>query len=68
MFLLQEVAVFEINRLLSDKKQELLLYFRGRAEESLEKIRSDYGTHQFRESATAINRAIVSTKDERLSR
>lgn len=55
--------MFEINRSLGERKQELLLYFRGRAEESLEKIRNEYGVHQFRESATAINRAIMGTKD-----
>ncbi|MHB8596212.1 MAG: hypothetical protein ACYDER_05305 [Ktedonobacteraceae bacterium] len=55
--------MLDIDRGLSNRKEELLRYFRGRAAESLEEIRRIYGTTQFRKSAGAINKAIISTKD-----
>lgn len=50
-------------RALTDQKEALLQYFRDRAAESLEEVKRTYGVNQFKERATAINRAIKKTED-----
>lgn len=52
-----------IDKLLRNRKEELLRYFRDRAAESLEEIRRTYGMAQVNEQAAAINRAIITTKN-----
>lgn len=49
-------------RPLSEKKDQLLAYFRQRAAEALEEIRTTYGVKQIKERATAINREIIQTE------
>jgi len=46
-----------IDKSLNIKKEELLNYFRNRAEELLSEIKFTYGNAQFKEQASAINRA-----------
>jgi len=53
-----------IDKLLRNRKEELLRYFRDRAAESLEEIRRTYGMAQVNEQAAAINRAIITTKNK----
>lgn len=52
-----------IDKSLSARKKELLIYFRERATESLEEIRRAYGSTEFKEQASAINRATIETRD-----
>lgn len=51
-----------LTKTLANSKQELLVYFRSRAKESLEEIRRIYGIKQYKEQASAINKAIVEAK------
>jgi hypothetical protein len=48
---------------LKEKKEELLTYFRNRAVEALDEIRRNYGVKQFKEQASAINKAIVGARN-----
>ncbi|MCK9220968.1 MAG: hypothetical protein M0P47_13095 [Bacteroidales bacterium] len=52
-----------IDKTLSKKKEDLLNYFRNRAEEFLSEIKLTYGNTQFKKQASAINKALVETKD-----
>src|ERR1051326_630769 len=52
-----------LDKTLSNRKAELLSYFRSRASESLEEIRRTYGTTKLNEQASAINRAISGTRN-----
>jgi len=52
-----------IDKLLSARKEELLNYFRERANESLEEIKRIYGSTEFKNQASAINKATTETKD-----
>lgn len=52
-----------IDKSLGARKGDLLTYFRERANESLEEIRRNYGNTEFRQQASAINRATIETKD-----
>lgn len=56
------------NRRLSSRKAELLEYFRHRAGESLERIKSTYASREFKEKASAINRAIIEMRQEVIDR
>lgn len=53
----------KIDKSLKNKKNELLQYFRSRAEEFLGEIKLTYGNTQFREQASAINKSLIETKD-----
>lgn len=55
--------MFSVDKTLQGRKEELLSYFRDRAAESLEEIVRTYGIDQFRERASAINRAIASARN-----
>ena len=48
----------------NSRKAELLSYLRSRAVEYLNDIRQQFGERQFRERATAINRALVKEKQQ----
>ena len=52
-----------IDKSLSARKKRLLTYFRERATESLEEIRRTYAATEFKEQASAINRATIETRD-----
>lgn len=52
-----------IDKLLCERKEELLDYFRDRANESLEEVRRTYGNIEFRAQARGINRACIETRD-----
>jgi len=52
-----------INKSLSARKEELLNYFRERANESLEEIKHIYGSTEFKNQASAINKATIETKN-----
>ncbi|MCL2598246.1 MAG: hypothetical protein FWD66_11490 [Paludibacter sp.] len=52
-----------IDKSLSNKKADLLNYFRNRAEEFLSEIKLTYGNIQFKEQASAINKSLIETKD-----
>jgi len=54
--------MIDLDQTLSDKKVELLNYFRERAAASLEEIKRTYTNSQFREQASAINTAIKETR------
>jgi len=55
--------MISIDRSLSTRKEELLNYFRERANESLEEIKRIYGSTEFKNQASAINKATTETKD-----
>jgi hypothetical protein len=52
-----------IDKALKDKKLALLTYYRGRAKEFLSEITLTYGNAQYKEQASAINKALIETKD-----
>jgi len=52
-----------IDSSLKDRKEELLTYFRSRAREALDEVRRTYGVKQFKEQASAINKAIVGARN-----
>lgn len=52
-----------IDKTLRNKKATLLDYFRNRAEEFLSEIKLTYGNSQFKKQASAINKALIMTKD-----
>ena len=53
----------KLNKSLSKNKKELLTYFRDRGNESLTEIRETYGSTQFREQASEINKALAEAKE-----
>lgn len=53
----------EINRHIHNNKQELLNYFRNRANEILSELTLKYSPNDFRKKATAVNHAITQSKD-----
>jgi hypothetical protein len=57
------VSMLAIDSSLKDKKEELLAYFRSRATEALDEVRRIYGVKQFKEQASAINKAIVGARN-----
>lgn len=52
-----------LDKMLGDRKDELLSYFRNRAAESLQKIARIYGEAQVKDRASAINVAVKETRD-----
>jgi hypothetical protein len=52
-----------IDKSLKCKKAELLNYYRSRAEEFLSEIKLTYGSTQYKEQASAINKSLIETKD-----
>lgn len=52
-----------IDKSLNTRKADLLNYFRNRAEEFLSEIRLNYGNTQYKEQASAINKALIETKE-----
>jgi hypothetical protein len=57
----------EIDKSLKHRKNELLNYFRGRAEEFLGEILLTFGNEQFKKRAEAINKSLVQTKETLIS-
>ncbi|MHB8844192.1 MAG: hypothetical protein ACYC7L_05525 [Nitrospirota bacterium] len=57
----------ELDRSLSSNKKNLLGYFRDRGSEFLTEIRHTYGSTQYKEQASAINKALVEAKDNLIS-
>ena len=55
--------MIHIDKSLSGRKEELLIYFRERTSESLEEIRRTYGSTEFKEQARAINKATTETRN-----
>ena len=53
-----------IDKDFKSRKAELLSYLRFRAVEYLNGIRQEFGERQFRERATAINRALTKEKQQ----
>lgn len=58
------IFMISIDKSLCFRKKELLTYFRKRASESLEEISRIYGSSEFKKQASAINKAIIETKDK----
>jgi hypothetical protein len=56
-----------IDKKLKNKKPELLSYYRSRAEELLSEIKLTYGITRYKEQASAINKALMETKDNLLA-
>ncbi len=56
-----------IDKTLSTRKKELLNYFRERASESLEELRRDHGSENYKKLAEKSNLAITSTRNELIS-
>ena len=52
-----------IRKDLGSEKTELFDYFRNRASESLVSVKEQYGATQFKKRASAINREIISTRE-----
>jgi hypothetical protein len=52
-----------INKSLRNRKEDLLTYFRERANESLGEVNRIYGSSEFKKQAGAMNRANLETKD-----
>lgn len=52
-----------IDNSLKSRKHELLTHFRNRGAESLQEIKSIYGSTQFKSQASAINKATIETRD-----
>jgi len=52
-----------LDKQLSKDKEQLLAYFRSKAAESIEEIRRIYGTKQIEKQASAINKAVVETRN-----
>jgi len=52
-----------IDKSLNSRKSELLTHFSDRGAESLQEIKSVYGSTQFKALASAINKAIIETRD-----
>jgi len=57
----------KIEQTLGERKDQLLTYFRQRGQESLEMIRKELASSQFKKQASAINRAIGATKEALLT-
>ena len=53
----------KIDKNLKNKKTELLHYYRSRAEEFLSEIKLTFGSTQYKEQASAINKSLIETKD-----
>jgi len=53
----------KIDKSLKNKKEDLLNYFRGRADEFLCDVKLTYGDAQFKEQASAMNKSLIETKD-----
>jgi hypothetical protein len=53
----------EINKQLRNKKQELLRYFRSRAQETLSELALQYSVADYKKKAQAVNHAIIQSKD-----
>lgn len=53
----------DINKQLRNKKTDLLKYFRSRSEEFLSDIKETYGSSQYKQRATAINKSLVETRE-----
>lgn len=52
-----------LDKTVCSKKKELLKYFRDRTSESLEEIRRDISSTEYKMQASAINTSIIDTKD-----
>lgn len=52
----------DINKNIRYEKERLLQYFRDRAAEFLSEIRLKYGTTQYKEQASAINKDLIVSK------
>ncbi len=57
----------ELNRNLKNEKATLLHYFRNRANETLSELALRYSVTDYKEKATAINHALVKSKDNLIS-
>ncbi|MCD4745160.1 MAG: hypothetical protein K8R58_02550 [Bacteroidales bacterium] len=57
----------EINKNLRNKKTDLLKYFRSRSGEFLNDIKETYGSIQYKQRATAINKSLIETKGNLIS-
>ena len=55
--------MININKELCTRKTELLTYYRNRASESLEEVRRNYGSTEYKNQARAINVACIETRD-----
>jgi len=53
----------ELDKSIKANKKELLTYFRDRGSEFLSEIKQNYGSTQYKEQASEINKALVEAKD-----
>ena len=53
----------EVNKELRNKKEELLKYFRNRAEEYANEIIKQYGVSEYKKRASEINNAVKSIRE-----
>ena len=63
MDLWKGLEMIVLDKQLSSNKEQVLAYFRSRATESIEEIRRIYGTEQIEKQATAINKAVIETRN-----
>jgi len=55
-----------IDRTISTEKVKLLTYFKNRGQESLDEISRNYSSNQYKQKASAVNKAIIETKNKLL--
>jgi len=53
----------KLDKHLCRRKEEVLTYYRSRAEESLSEITQTFGSQQYQKRATAVNEAVANTRD-----
>ncbi len=53
-----------INKTVATNKENLLAYFRDRGKESLKEVLSTYKASEFKKQASAINRAVIRTREQ----
>jgi len=57
----------DINKNLRNNKTDLLKYFRSRSDEFLSDIKETYGSSQYKQRATAINKSLIETRESLIS-
>ncbi len=59
--------LLNITKNIKNEKNELLNYYRNRSEEFLNEIKHNFGKNQYKSQASAINKALVETKENIIS-
>lgn len=57
----------DVDQSLGDRKDDLLTYFQARGEESLEDVTQQFAVSEIKRRASAINRAVIATREQMIS-